>query len=119
MKVAFVATLVMVGGINVFNAQRPIELSDVAMANVEALANGEDSEGECLGIADYSFVGKTQGTLQEFFHLGSGRDRVIYYNVERCVAEGNGTMRGSIGILSKMYDRDEEVNCTGRCNRFF
>ena len=41
MKVAVVAVIAMVAGINVFNAQNPVELSDVAMANVEALANNE------------------------------------------------------------------------------
>ena len=41
LKVAFVAVIAMVAGINVFNAQKPNVLSDVAMANVEALANNE------------------------------------------------------------------------------
>lgn len=45
LKVAFVAAIAMIGGINVFNAQKPIDLSDVAMANVEALAQSEDIEG--------------------------------------------------------------------------
>ena len=38
-KVAFVAAIAMVSGINVFNAQKLEELSDVALANVEALAD--------------------------------------------------------------------------------
>ena len=42
-KIAFVAAVVMVSGINVFNAQKSETLSDVALANVEALANDEDS----------------------------------------------------------------------------
>ena len=37
-KVAFVAAIAMVSGINVFNAQKSELLSDVALANVEALA---------------------------------------------------------------------------------
>ena len=38
LKVAFVAAIAMVSGINVFNAQQSEVLSDVALSNVEALA---------------------------------------------------------------------------------
>lgn len=38
-KVAFVAAIAMVSSINVFNAQKSEPLSDIALANVEALAN--------------------------------------------------------------------------------
>ena len=38
MKVAFVAAIAMVSGISVFNSQKSEVLSDVAAANVEALA---------------------------------------------------------------------------------
>ena len=41
LKIAFVATVAMVSGINVFNAQKTETLSDIALANVEALANDE------------------------------------------------------------------------------
>lgn len=46
LKVAFIVTIVMVSGINFFNAQKSEKLSDIALANVEALAEGESS-GEC------------------------------------------------------------------------
>ena len=42
MKVAFVAAIALVNGINVFNAQKTEGLSDVALANVEALAMDEN-----------------------------------------------------------------------------
>ena len=42
LKVAFVVAIAMVAGINVFNAQKPEALSDVAMENVEALAGDEN-----------------------------------------------------------------------------
>ena len=42
LKVAFFAAIALVSGINVFNAQKSEMLSDVALANVEALAMGED-----------------------------------------------------------------------------
>ena len=38
-KVTFVAAIVMVSGINVFNAQKSEQLSDIVLANVEALAD--------------------------------------------------------------------------------
>ena len=47
LKVAFVVAIAMVAGINVFNAQKPEALSDVAMANVEALADDEGSNKTC------------------------------------------------------------------------
>lgn len=42
-KAAFVAAIAMIGAINVFNANKTETLSDIALANVEALAS--DSEG--------------------------------------------------------------------------
>ena len=42
-KIAFVVAIAVVGGINVFNAQKSETLSDIALANVEALANDEVS----------------------------------------------------------------------------
>ncbi len=42
-KVVFVAAFALVSGINVFNAQKVNALSDIALANVEALANNESS----------------------------------------------------------------------------
>ena len=43
-KVAFVAAIAMVGGVNAFNSQKTESLSDIALANVEALADGEIPE---------------------------------------------------------------------------
>lgn len=47
-KVAFVAAIALVGSINVFNAQKSEALSDVALANVEALANEEIGTGNWI-----------------------------------------------------------------------
>ena len=44
-KTAFAVAIAMIAGVNVFNAQKTVVLSDVAMANVEALAN--DESGRC------------------------------------------------------------------------
>ena len=46
MKAAFVAAFAMVSGINVFNTQKSEVLSEIALANVEALADYEDSGTE-------------------------------------------------------------------------
>ena len=43
MKAIFIAAIAMMTGINVFNAQKSEVLSDIALANVEALAEGEES----------------------------------------------------------------------------
>ena len=37
-----IAAIALIGGINIYNTQKTIEMSDVALANVEALADGED-----------------------------------------------------------------------------
>ena len=55
MKVVFVAAIAMVSGINVFNAQKSETLSDVALANVEALAQSE-SDGICRINIDYTSI---------------------------------------------------------------
>lgn len=44
-KAAFVAAIAMVSGFNVFNALKSETLSDIALANVEALA-GEEWDGD-------------------------------------------------------------------------
>ena len=47
LKVAFVAAIVMTTGIQVFNAQKSEALSEVAMANVEALAYEKPGTVSC------------------------------------------------------------------------
>ena len=43
LKAAFVAAFAMIAGYSVYNSQKDVALSDVALANVEALARGEGS----------------------------------------------------------------------------
>ena len=45
-KTAFAVAIAMIAGVNVFNAQKTVVLSDVAMANVEALADNEYGDRE-------------------------------------------------------------------------
>ena len=52
-KFAFVAVVAMIAGVNVLNSQKTDVLSDIAMANVEALANNENSrcaESDCKRV---------------------------------------------------------------------
>lgn len=73
-KVAFVAAIAMISGVNVFNAQKVNTLSDVVLANVEALANGEigtggytKSTGNCSGPVYYKkWVSCKSGGTEEF-----------------------------------------------------
>lgn len=43
-KIAFIAVIAIVSGVNVFNAQKANDLSDIALINVEALADNEYSQ---------------------------------------------------------------------------
>ena len=55
MKVAVVVAIAMVAGINLLNAQKSEVLSDVAKANVEALADGESGGDKikCYSSLEY------------------------------------------------------------------
>ena len=75
MKVAFVAAIMMVAGINVFNAQKSETLSDIALANVEALATEEfdveDLEAACMwyeGKTCYYYIVKPSGEITQWSH---------------------------------------------------
>lgn len=51
LKAAFVATFAMIAGYGVYNSQKDVVLSDIALANVEALARAEAymPGGTCYG----------------------------------------------------------------------
>lgn len=55
-KVAFVAAIAVVCGINVFNAQKSEVLSEVALANVEALASFEVNSDLCISYKNKECV---------------------------------------------------------------
>ena len=62
LKSVFVIVIALVSGIKVFNAQKPAELSDVAKANVEALA---DNEGSGLEPGPYNI---REGFTDEYYN---------------------------------------------------
>ena len=47
LKATLVAAFVLIAGFNVYNAQKSDVMSDLALANVKALAGGEGSGGGC------------------------------------------------------------------------
>lgn len=51
-KAIFVVAIVMVSGINMFSSQKSETLSEVAMANVEALAADDDSTEICVKLVN-------------------------------------------------------------------
>ena len=75
LKVAFVAAIALVSGINVFNSQKTENLSDVVLANVEALAMDEaytETTWSCVGLSGKcgaecglcgTKISKSKGTL--------------------------------------------------------
>ena len=76
-RATFVAAIAMVCGINVFNAQKSETLSDVALANVEALA---ELESDMPGVG-------TTGSCTEVCYKHDGWMCTRIYNSEtsRCV----------------------------------
>lgn len=71
MKVAFVAAIAMVSGISVFNSQKSEVLSDVAAANVEALAAFVVNRMDCElmeGMQCYVPVSTPEGGYCEVYY---------------------------------------------------
>ncbi|EGF56889.1 hypothetical protein HMPREF9446_02032 [Bacteroides fluxus YIT 12057] len=54
-KIAFVAVFAVVAGYGVYTNQKSETMSDLMLANVEALASGETSD-QCHTNADYSAI---------------------------------------------------------------
>lgn len=88
MKYVFVAAIAMMAGINVFNAQKTEGLSDVALANVEALAQSE-----------VTWENRTPSDVYKSLELlGNGCTRITY---ERFCAYG-GSSPCTTGIFTEV-----------------
>lgn len=62
--VMMVAAIAIVAGANMFNSQRTVDMSDIALANVEALAREEWHDGNCNWVAQYTicdYIGYFEG----------------------------------------------------------
>ncbi len=66
-KVTFVAVVAMIGTINVFNANKTETLSDITLANVEALAGPEIEIAFCI-VADMKCKGQGLDDIRGYRH---------------------------------------------------
>ena len=53
-KIAFVAAFAAIAGYGVYANQKTDVMSDLALANIEALADGGEGSGDCYGCAIYA-----------------------------------------------------------------
>lgn len=68
LKVTIVAIFALIAGTNVYNALKPEPMSDIALANVEALANIEGGGGTIYCCGNYGTCMKvmdSQGQIHE------------------------------------------------------
>jgi hypothetical protein len=116
-KISFIVAMAMIGGINLFNAQKSIELSDIAMANVEALAQYEAGSDMCSTFYGFAKSAKIDGFYQIYTHWENNLDRVTTYNEIGCIATGEGTLWGTPGVSTEYPTDWSLVLCTGICKR--
>lgn len=114
-KISFVVAIAMIAGVNVFNAHKPIELSDIAMANVEALAQNEAGSDMCSTFYGFAKSQRFEGTYQIYVHWENNLDRVITYTEMGCIASGIGTLWGTPGTSTEYPIDWSLVICTGIC----
>ena len=67
LKIAFVTAIAMISGINVLNVQKSNVLSDIALANVEALAQDEADNWYCVGDYGFCFM-DLEGVILGVYH---------------------------------------------------
>lgn len=102
-KIAFVAAIAMIGGVNVFNAQKPIVLSDIAMANVEALAQSENGGMDCNYRRE-----EDKCTI----YVGShGSIKLFSGTILKADAQGNITFDGKVSCESGGSSSCRNIEC--------
>ena len=77
LKVTIVAAFALIAGFNVYNSQKSDVMSDLALANVEALAGGEGSGGGCHYRITYQ-CGIVDSTVPWRPTLNTQKDATIY-----------------------------------------
>ena len=103
LKVALVVTIVLVSGINVFKTQMSIELSDIAMANVEALAQSENGSMDC----NYR---REEGTCT--INVGShGSIKLLSGTILKADAQGYITFDGKVSCESGGSSSCRNIEC--------
>lgn len=79
-------------------------MSDILLANIEAISQGETNDGECQGPSIYVEVFTTHGSLTERVHYDYYTDKVTDINVLICEAYGN-IENGKSGANYTWYTR--------------
>ena len=74
MKIAFVAAFAAIAGYGVYANQKTDVMSDLALANIEALADGGEGSGDCYGCAIYAI-----GICKDWGWGGCKGQSLIYY----------------------------------------
>lgn len=69
-----VAVVAVVTGYNVYSSQKSVTMSDLALANVEALASDESGSVDCCNTCKGSFCGT-------FYPSGSMSGISMYYKI--------------------------------------
>ena len=108
-------------GYSAYHAQNKQELSDILLANIEALGNseGEDpcirnSDSDCPGSCSYANVGKAKGKSYDVVHFCDSIDVRHTYSYEKCYANGHGVMEGNNSVFLDVIEVDfEYVKCGG------
>ena len=116
-KVAFVAAIAVVCGASFLNSQKSDALSEVALANVEALAQNEAGSDMCSTFYGFAKSTKIDGFYQIYTHWENNLDRVTTYNEIGCIATGEGTLWGTPGVSTEYPTDWSLVLCTGICKR--
>ena len=109
-----VVVIVVFAGYNVMKAQQTEVVSDVVMANVEALAQNEGGSDMCSSFYGYAVSRKFDGQSQVWIHYGYGLDRVVTYSETGCIASGKGTLWGTPDFYMEVPTTNL-VPCTGLC----
>lgn len=126
-KKTFVNSLIVLAvipfsGYNVYHILKTNKLSEIAKANIQALAtieqlsSDEDGSDVCAVYSNYAYSSKSVSKSQEYIHYSGAIDRLITSNMVECTASGIGTLKGTNGIISKTIESIQFVECTGKCN---
>ncbi|MBR2455998.1 MAG: NVEALA domain-containing protein [Bacteroidaceae bacterium] len=106
-----------VAGYNVYQSRtNTMGLSDLALANVEALATREQvNDTGCYGPNLYSEVGIKEGKKQYRYHLRDEVDIIRTAKIRRCYATGIGDLMGNNDYIIDIdyIDSGSEVPCMG------
>ena len=104
LKATFVVAIAMVSGINVFNNQRSEALSDIALANVEALADGENGSLDCNYLRD-------EGKCTIYVGIGGSIKLLKNLEVLSADSQGNVTFDGKVVCSSGGSSTCKQVEC--------